>query len=88
VGKYAAGKGVNYQKYVMLTLKTMYEAGVVHFTASEACSWAGIPRNGSFIKILDQLVSRGWLGVEPAELREGRSAKTYTMQSAIWFGAK
>lgn len=90
MGKYPVGKGVNYEKYVMMTLRTMYEADVVKFTAKDVASWGGLPVTKSMRDILTSLVKRGWLGVEAQELREGRRVVTYNLASCVWFapGAK
>jgi len=88
VAKYPVGKGANYEKYVMMTLRTMYEADVVKFTVKDVASWGGLPVTTSMRDILDQLVKRGWLGVEPQELREGRRAVVYNLSSCVWFGSQ
>lgn len=86
MAKYPAGKGVNYEKYVMMTLRTMYEAEVVKFSAKDVASWGGLPVTNSMRGILDSLVKRGWLAVEPQELREGKRATVYNLSSCVWFG--
>jgi len=87
VVKYSVGKGVNYERYVMLTLRTMYEAEVMKFTAKDVASWGGLPVTSSIRNVLDKLVKRGWLSVEPKELRSGRSVTVYNLSSAVWFGS-
>lgn len=87
MANYKVGKGANYERYVLLTLRTMYEADVVYFTVAEVCSWGGIPVNGAVRHVLDQMVKRGWLSIEPRELRRNSHATTYYMGSAVWFGA-
>jgi DNA-binding PadR family transcriptional regulator len=88
VGEYRVGKGKSYEKYVMMTLRTMYEAEVMRFTVKELASWGGLPVTQSMRDTLDALVKRGWLGVEPQELREGRRATVYTLSSCVWFGSQ
>ena len=87
MGKYAVGKGVSYERYVMLTLRTMYEADVVKFTVKDVASWGGLPVTNSMRTVLDSLVKRGWLAVEPQELREGRRERVFNLSSCVWFGA-
>lgn len=87
MGKYPVGKGDNYERYVMLTLRTMYEADVMKFTVRELASWGGLQPSRSMYETLEKLVKRGWLSLEPQELRSGRRAAVYNLSSAVWFGS-
>jgi len=87
VAKYPVGKGENYERYVMTVLRVMYEAGVTKFTAKDVASWGGLALTQSMRVTLDRLVTRGWLSVEPAELRSGRHKVVYNLASAVWFGS-
>lgn len=85
--RYKVGRGGAYERYLMDTLRVMYEAQIEYFTVREFCSWAGLPRSVTMTEILDALVKRGWLSVEAQELRTGRKGKVYSLKSAVWFGA-
>jgi DNA-binding PadR family transcriptional regulator len=87
VAKYKAGKGKNYQDYGMETLRVMYEAGIIKFTVADFSQWSGLPATGSAKQLLDNLVKRGWLAVEPQELRDGKPKTVYNLASAVWFGS-
>jgi len=87
VGKYRVGKGENYERYVMLTLRTMYEAEVTHFTVRELASWGGLAVNTSMRNTLARLLKRGWISIEPQELRDGHRAVVYNLSSSVWFGS-
>lgn len=84
--KFVHGKGKNWERYGMETLQTMYAAGVEYFTIAEFCSWSGLSRSATVVQFLQALVLRGWLSVEADELRSGRSGKTFSLKSAVWFG--
>jgi len=88
VGKFPAGKGQNYEKYVMLTLRTMYEAEVTTFSARELASWGGLQVTNSMRNVLAQLVKWGWLSIEPQELRDGHRATIFNLSSCVWFGSQ
>lgn len=84
---FKVGKGGSYERYIMLTLRTMYAAGLTRFMVGELCSWAGLRRSSAMLSILHRLVERGWLSVEAAELRDGRRCEIFILQSAVWFGS-
>ncbi len=87
MAKYNVGKGEKYREYGMETLRVMYAAGITTFTVGDFAQWSGLPRTGSAKDLLDSLVKRGWLAVEPQELRLGKPATVYTLQNAVWFGS-
>ena len=90
MAKYKVGKGKSWEKYCMEVLQTMYEAGIDYFSLNEFASWAGLPYSSAMREFLAKLVQRGWITVEPAELRDkaNRRQRVYRLISAVWFGVK
>ncbi len=88
MANYKVGKGKAWERYCMDALQVMYAAGVNQFTVGVFASWCGLRRSTSMSEFLDKLVKRGWLSVEPQELRDGRKQKVYLLKSTVWFGVK
>lgn len=87
MAKYKVGKGKHYEDYCMSVLRVMYEADIVKFSLGQFVDWAGLAPTSTAKRFLDKLVIRGWLSVEPQELRDGRHKTVYVIQSVVWFGS-